>query len=83
MCLAVPAEVVALEPGEDSAVVSLDGVRKRVSLALVEDVALGDFVLVHVGFALAKVSPEEAARTLALMAEAGLVRASGGGEAAS
>lgn len=82
MCLAVPAEVVALEPEDDGAIVSLDGVRKRISLALVEDVALGDFVLVHVGFALAKVSREEAARTLELMAEAGLVGRPGPGDGA-
>jgi hydrogenase expression/formation protein HypC len=73
MCLAVPAEVVALSPEQDSAVISLGGVRKQISLALVENVVLGDFVLVHVGFALAKVSPEEAARTLELMAEAGVI----------
>lgn len=72
MCLALPAKVVALpEPG--MAVVSLEGVRKTISLALVDDVAIGDYVLVHVGYALHKVSEEEAARTLALMAEAGIL----------
>jgi len=71
MCLALPAEVVALKEG-DVATVSLGGVRKDVSLALVEDVALGDYVLIHVGYALSKLSPEEAGRTLALMAEAGV-----------
>jgi hydrogenase expression/formation protein HypC len=74
MCLAVPAEVIALLPEQDSAVVSLGGVRKQISLALVEDVALGDFVLVHVGFALAKVNKDEAARTLELMVEAGVIK---------
>jgi hydrogenase expression/formation protein HypC len=73
MCLAVPAEIVAIETDEDCAIVSFGGVRKRISLALVDDAAPGDYVLVHVGFALAKVSPEEAARTLELMAEAGLI----------
>ena len=72
MCLALPAKVVALpEPG--MAVVSLEGVRKTISLALVDDVAIGDYVLVHVGYALHKVSEEEAARTLAMMAEAGIL----------
>ncbi len=70
MCLALPAEVVAVE-GE-RATVSLGGVRKEVSLALLDGVAVGDFVLVHVGYALEKVDPEEARRTLALFAEAGL-----------
>jgi hydrogenase expression/formation protein HypC len=57
----------------DIATVSLEGVKKRISLALVEDVSVGDYVLVHVGYALHKVSPEEADRTLKLMADAGLL----------
>jgi hydrogenase expression/formation protein HypC len=47
-------------------------VRKDVSLALVDDVRVDDFVLIHVGYALNKVSAEEAERTLQLFAEAGL-----------
>ena len=74
MCLALPAEVVSLSNDDDSAVVSLEGVKKQISLALVEDVKIGDFVLVHVGYALHKVSPEEAERTLSLMAEAGVLK---------
>lgn len=70
MCLALPAEVIAIE-GEQ-ATVDLGGVRKTISLALVQEVSVGDYVLVHVGYALGKVSPEEAERTLALFAEAGL-----------
>lgn len=69
MCLALPAKVVELGDGE-MATVSLEGLRKEISLALVEDVVPGDYVLIHVGYALHKVSPEEAERTLALMAEA-------------
>jgi len=52
--------------------VALGEVKKDVSLALVEDVDAGDFVLIHVGYALNKISPEEAERTLQLFAEAGL-----------
>ncbi|HHC71754.1 MAG TPA: HypC/HybG/HupF family hydrogenase formation chaperone [Thiotrichales bacterium] len=70
MCLALPAEVVAIDG--DTARVSLGGVQKEVSLVLLEEVSVGDYVLVHVGYALEKVSPEEAERTLALFAEAGL-----------
>ena len=70
MCLAIPARVVAM-PTEDSAVVDLGGVRKEVSLSLVEGVVVGDYVIVHVGFALSKLDPEEAANTLALFAEMG------------
>ncbi len=69
MCLAIPAEVVAITDDLQTATVSLEGVRKDISLALLTDVELGDFVLVHVGYALNKISPEEAQRTLALMAE--------------
>ena len=72
MCLAIPAKIVALpEPG--MAVVSLEGVKKTISLALVDDAGIGDYVLVHVGYALHKVSEEEAARTLELMKEAGVL----------
>ena len=70
MCLAIPAQVVELREG-DNAVVDLAGVRKEISLALVENVALGDYVIVHVGYALNRLDPEEAARTLALFAELG------------
>jgi hydrogenase expression/formation protein HypC len=67
MCLAIPARVVELREG-DLAVIDLGGVRKEISLALVEDVAPGDFVIVHVGYALQKLDPGEAEKTLALFA---------------
>jgi hydrogenase expression/formation protein HypC len=70
MCLAIPAQVVELRDG-DNAVVDLAGVRKEISLALVDNVAIGDYVIVHVGYALNKLDPEEAAKTLALFAEIG------------
>ncbi len=72
MCLAIPARVVELQEN-DVAIVDLGGVRKDVSLALVEGVAVGDYVIVHVGYALTLLDPEEAEKTLALMAEAGLM----------
>jgi hydrogenase expression/formation protein HypC len=68
MCLAIPALVVELLPA-DMARIELDGVRKEISLALVENVAVGDYVIVHVGYALQRLDPEEAAQTLALFAE--------------
>ena len=74
MCLAIPVRVVELV-GEDGAVVDLDGIRKSISLALVDDVRVGDYVILHVGYALSRLDPEEAARTLALFAEAGLAAA--------
>ena len=70
MCLAIPAQVIELRDG-DNAVVDLAGVKKEISLSLVDGVAVGDYVIVHVGYALNKLDPEEAAKTLALFAEMG------------
>jgi hydrogenase expression/formation protein HypC len=71
MCLAIPARIVDIDPTTDMAVVDMGGVRKEISLSLVEDVAVDDYVIVHVGYALSKLDPEEAAKTLALFAELG------------
>ncbi|MDO8208254.1 MAG: HypC/HybG/HupF family hydrogenase formation chaperone [Gallionella sp.] len=68
MCLAIPARVEQLT-ADNGAIVNLGGVRKEISLALVEDVAVGDYVIVHVGYALQKLDEEEALRTLELFAE--------------
>ena len=68
MCLAIPARVVERR-GEDEAVVDLAGVRKTVSLALVPEVQVGDYVIVHVGHAIGLLDAEEAEKTLALFAE--------------
>ena len=71
MCLAIPTRVVELLP-DSQALVDLGGVRKVISLELVDDVAVGDYVIVHVGYALTRLDPEEAEQTLALMAQAGI-----------
>ncbi|MCM2326844.1 MAG: HypC/HybG/HupF family hydrogenase formation chaperone [Lysobacter sp.] len=67
MCLAIPAQVVELRD-DDQALIDLAGVRKEISLALVDDVWPGDYVIVHVGYALQKLDPEEARKTLELFA---------------
>ena len=72
MCLAIPARVVAL-PAPDIARIDLSGVQKEISLALVDGVVPGDYVIVHVGYALTRLDPDEAERTLATFAEAGLL----------
>jgi hydrogenase expression/formation protein HypC len=72
MCLAIPALITEMLP-DQMARISLDGVTKTISVALVEDLAPGDYVIVHVGHALSKINAEEAARTLDLLAEAGLL----------
>lgn len=71
MCLALPAEVVSIDRAQETAVVSLGGVKKEISVALLDELEVGEFVLVHVGFALHRVSPEEAERTLKMIEEAG------------
>lgn len=68
MCLALPSRVVELRP-QQQGVVDLGGIRKEVSLALVDGVAVGDYVIVHVGHAIGRLDADEAERTLALFAE--------------
>ncbi|MGF1462684.1 MAG: HypC/HybG/HupF family hydrogenase formation chaperone [Maricaulaceae bacterium] len=65
MCLALPGEIVAIEG--DQARVDVDGVQVPVSLAFLSDVAPGDFVVVHVGYALTKIDPDQAAAQIAAM----------------
>ena len=68
MCLAIPAKVVQkLE--NDQALVEVGGVRNQISLMLVDDVTVGDYVIVHVGFAIARLNADEAEKSLALFAE--------------
>jgi hydrogenase expression/formation protein HypC len=68
MCLAVPARVDRLLEGE-MAVVDLSGVQMEISLALLDEVEVGDYVIVHVGYALSRIDAEEAEKTLELFAE--------------
>ena len=70
MCLAIPVKIAELlEDG--MARVTIEGVSKVVSIALVDNLEVGDYVVLHVGYALSRISPEEAERTLALLREAG------------
>jgi hydrogenase expression/formation protein HypC len=71
MCLAIPAQVVSLN-ADGTATVSIGGLKKAVSLALVDGVVPGDYVIVHTGFALSKLDADEAERTLALLRDAGV-----------
>lgn len=75
MCLAVPARIVELHGA--SAVVDLHGNRVEVNTVLVPEVAIGDWVLLHAGFAIQRLSGEEAEQTFAIlhdMAEAAEVK---------
>ena len=68
MCLGVPMRVVNIDG--DNAVAEIDGVKREASLMLIgEEVLLGDFVIVHAGFAISKLDEEEAQETLRLMRE--------------
>lgn len=71
MCLAIPARVVDVLP-DQQVMIDLDGLRKQVSTALIGEVAVDDFVIIHVGYAIGKIDPEEADRTLKMFAELGL-----------
>lgn len=72
MCLAVPGEIVALDPErQELATVNVQGVRRVVNTGLLEDVEPGDWVLIHVGFAMARIDEAEAQATLDLLRAAG------------
>jgi len=68
MCLAIPAQVIEMKDTE-RAIVDMGGVRKQISTALLDEVAVGDYVIVHVGYALNRLDQEEAEETLRLLAE--------------
>jgi hydrogenase expression/formation protein HypC len=67
MCLGVPAKI--LETGDGAAVVEVGGVRREISMMLIDDVRVGEWVIVHAGFAIEKLSEEAAEQTLALFRE--------------
>ena len=73
MCLAVPGKVVAIEGDSDLRMARVDfgGVTREACLAYVPEAQVGDYVLVHVGFAIATVDEQAAQESLALLAEAG------------
>ena len=72
MCLAIPARITQIDAAGENALVAIGAVTKEISLALIDDAAIGDYVLVHVGYALNKLSEEEAEYTLKLLEEIGL-----------
>ena len=62
MCLAIPAKIVRIENGMGT--IDMDGTRREVSLLLQEDARVGDYVIVHAGFAIHRVDEEEALESL-------------------
>ena len=73
MCLAIPGRVIEIvDEANRLAKVEVGGVRRNINCALLDDVSVGDYVLIHVGFAMSKVDEDEAQKTLALMRELGM-----------
>ena len=74
MCLSIPGKVVSIDgtnPGLKMGKVNFAGVGKEVCLQWLDDVKVGDYVLVHVGFALSKVDEKEALSTIEMLREMG------------
>jgi hydrogenase expression/formation protein HypC len=68
MCLAIPSKIVKIEDGV--ATINVDGVKGKASLLLLEDVKVGDYVIVHAGFAIHKIDEKEAMESLKILKEA-------------
>jgi len=74
MCLAIPGRILEIVPDDPhAAVIEVVGVRRRVDIRLVEDdgIKTGDWVLIHVGFAMSKISEEDAFDQMRMLAELG------------
>jgi|WetSurMetagenome_2_1015567.scaffolds.fasta_scaffold55103_2 hydrogenase expression/formation protein HypC len=71
MCLAVPMQLVSRD--EDLGVVEIDGVRREVSLMLLADAAVGEYLLIHAGYAIGRVDEAEAKETIELLRQFGEV----------
>jgi hydrogenase expression/formation protein HypC len=67
MCLAVPSKIIAIN--DEMGIVDVDGVKREVGLHLIENPMIGDYVIVHAGFAINKIDESEALETLKLFRE--------------
>jgi len=74
MCLAIPVKIHIVEDDE-TAIADIGGLRKAINISLVADVNPGDYVILHVGFALKKLDEDEAQKTLAMISEIDLQNA--------
>lgn len=68
MCLAIPSKIVEIE--DNIGVLDVDGVKRKASLLLLEDPKIGEYVIVHAGFAIHKIDESAAMETLKLLREA-------------
>lgn len=72
MCLAIPGKIIEIVNVENQlAKVDVGGVRRNINIGMLDDVIVGDWVLIHVGFAMTKVDEKEAAETLRVLEEIG------------
>jgi len=75
MCLAVPGQIVEIreDRGTRMATIDFDGIRKEICLAYLPDIDVGDYAIVHVGFAISKIDEVSALETLAMFQELGVL----------
>lgn len=73
MCLAIPVQIKEIVD-ENTAIAEISGLKKTISTALLDNVQVGDYVILHVGYALQKIDPEEARKTIELFASVGTER---------
>ena len=72
MCLAIPGKIVEIvDPENQIAKVEVDGVRRNINIGMLDDTRVGDYVLIHVGFAMSKIDEQEAHETLRVLQEMG------------
>lgn len=72
MCLAIPGKIVEIVDEENHiAKVEVGGVRRSVNIGMLDDISIGDYVLVHVGFAMSKIDEQQAEETLRTLQELG------------
>lgn len=83
MCLAVPGQIVEIreERGTRMATIDFDGIRKDICLAYLPDIGVGDYAIVHVGFAISQIDEASAQETLAMFSELGILEEELGVEA--
>lgn len=68
MCLALPAQITQILD-DDRAIINLGGITKEISIALLDEVAVGDYVIIHAGYALTRLDEQEAQKTLSVFAQ--------------
>lgn len=75
MCLAVPGQIIDIreEQGTRMATISFDGIRKDICLAYLPDIEVGDYAIVHVGFAIARIDEASALDTLQMFKDLGIL----------